>query len=141
MSGSWSRNYPVVQSRVGSCRLSALVLMVFSFTSVLQSLPKSGQSLDPFSGSGGATHILMASHPGPAAARANTRNEIRALTMNVRLPSFFITVNPAGAHNPMWHHPTISFPLVGRLYYMGTITSTINDRTTATASEFVLTSR
>jgi hypothetical protein len=38
--------------------------------------------------------------PGSAAARVNMRNEIRALTMKVGLPSFFITVNPADTRNP-----------------------------------------
>ena len=39
--------------------------------------------------------------PGSAAARVNMRNEIRALTMKVGLPSFFITVNPADTRNPI----------------------------------------
>ena len=39
--------------------------------------------------------------PGSAAARVNMRNEIRALMMKVRLPSFFITVNPADTRNPI----------------------------------------
>jgi len=39
--------------------------------------------------------------PGSAASRVVMRNEIRALTMKVGLPSFFITVNPADIHNPI----------------------------------------
>ena len=39
--------------------------------------------------------------PGSAASRVNMRNEIRALTMKVGLPSFFITVNPADTRNPI----------------------------------------
>ena len=39
--------------------------------------------------------------PGSAAARVSMRNEIRALTMKVGLPSFFITVNPADTRNPI----------------------------------------
>ena len=39
--------------------------------------------------------------PGSATARVNMRNEIRALTMKVGLPSFFVTVNPADTRNPI----------------------------------------
>ena len=39
--------------------------------------------------------------PGSAASRVAMRNEIRALTMKIGLPSFFITVNPADIRNPI----------------------------------------
>lgn len=46
-------------------------------------------------------NAITAHVPGSAAARVNMRNEIRALTVNVGLPSFFITVNPADTRNPI----------------------------------------
>ena len=39
--------------------------------------------------------------PGSAAARLNMRNEIRGLTMELGLPSFYLTINPADVHNPL----------------------------------------
>ena len=39
--------------------------------------------------------------PGSAASRVAMRNEIRALTTTIGLPSFFITVNPADVRNPI----------------------------------------
>lgn len=44
----------------------------------------------------------ISSHvPGSSASRVVMRNEIRALTMKVGLPSFYITVNPADIYNPI----------------------------------------
>ena len=44
----------------------------------------------------------ISSHiPGSSASRIAMRNEIRALTMKVGLPSFFITINPADIYNPI----------------------------------------
>ncbi|KAI0059117.1 hypothetical protein BV25DRAFT_1770805, partial [Artomyces pyxidatus] len=45
---------------------------------------------------------VITSHvPGSAAARLNMRNEIRALTMDQGLPSFYVTINPADVYNPL----------------------------------------
>ena len=44
----------------------------------------------------------ISSHvPGSSASRVAMRNEIRALTMKIGLPSFFITINPADIYNPI----------------------------------------
>ncbi|KAL6304621.1 hypothetical protein BKA93DRAFT_718431, partial [Sparassis latifolia] len=45
---------------------------------------------------------VITSHvPGSAAARINMRNEMRALMMELGLPSFYITINPADVFNPV----------------------------------------
>ena len=44
----------------------------------------------------------ISSHvPGSSASRVAMRNEIRALTTKIGLPSFFITINPADIYNPI----------------------------------------
>ena len=44
----------------------------------------------------------ISSHiPGSSASQVAMRNEIRALTMKIGLPSFFITINPADIYNPI----------------------------------------
>ena len=44
----------------------------------------------------------ISSHvPGSSASRIAMRNEIRAMTMKIGLPSFFITINPADIYNPI----------------------------------------
>lgn len=39
--------------------------------------------------------------PGSSAARLNMRNEIRAMMLELGLPSFYITINPADVYNPL----------------------------------------
>jgi hypothetical protein len=46
-------------------------------------------------------NLVTAKVPGSSASRVAMRNEIRALTMTHGMPSFYITVNPADAHNPI----------------------------------------
>ena len=46
-------------------------------------------------------NLVTAKVPGSSAARVTMRNEIRALTMTHGMPSFYITINPADAHNPI----------------------------------------
>ena len=46
-------------------------------------------------------NLVTAKVPGSSAARVAMRNEIRALTMTHGMPSFYVTINPADAHNPV----------------------------------------
>ena len=46
-------------------------------------------------------NLVTAKVPGSSAARVAMRNEIRALTLTHGMPSFYITINPADAHNPI----------------------------------------
>ncbi|KAJ8582755.1 hypothetical protein M405DRAFT_687824, partial [Rhizopogon salebrosus TDB-379] len=45
---------------------------------------------------------VITSHvSGSAQARLNMRNEIRGLTYELGMPSFYITINPADVYNPL----------------------------------------
>ncbi|KDQ54421.1 hypothetical protein JAAARDRAFT_88669, partial [Jaapia argillacea MUCL 33604] len=45
---------------------------------------------------------LVTSHvPGSSASRVVMRNKIRALTMTLGLPSFYLTINPADVYSPI----------------------------------------
>ena len=46
-------------------------------------------------------NAITSNIPGSATSRVAMRNEIRALTMKIGLPSFYITVNPADVRNPV----------------------------------------
>ena len=46
-------------------------------------------------------NLITSKVPGSSAARVAMRNEIRALTMTHGMPSFYVTINPADAHNPI----------------------------------------
>ena len=46
-------------------------------------------------------NLVTSKVPGSSASRVAMRNEIRALTMTHGMPSFYVTINPADAHNPI----------------------------------------
>jgi hypothetical protein len=46
-------------------------------------------------------NLVTSKVPGSSAACVAMRNEIRALTLTHRMPSFYITINPADTHNPV----------------------------------------
>jgi hypothetical protein len=46
-------------------------------------------------------HIITSTVPGSSSSKVKMRNEIHGMMMELGLPSFFITVNPADIYNPV----------------------------------------
>ena len=78
--------------------LKVLGFVVFSFGSVLQSLQKCGQSPDPFSGSGGTSHMWMVQ------SRVTSRLFVTFLRSCPKIPSPLLNLHSlsSGKDDPLW---------------------------------------